>query len=249
MSVACKSCGFENDSTRVLCHSCGVKLGPSLKTKVPSSGTIHPTDVAKMSGPTATSPSSKGSFGKVLLWCLLVVFMIVVIAAFLPPEAVPPSVPTDRGLARRWTALVTSASTAGSVRAFALPAADLNTWLVSTVKLQPVEGDLRLQPERVYAVAENGRIRVGLEVALPAAGRIYLEGVYVPVRQSGKYVLEPNLFRLGRLPLPGFLGWPVQRQFDALSQALALPLAPFAGASYIGIDPDTITLRWGGTGG
>jgi hypothetical protein len=85
---------------------------------------------------------------------------------------------------------------------------------------------------------------VGLEVMVAGAARVFFEGDYEPVRREGGYILEPRRYSVGRLPLPVLLGWPVQKQLDGLAEALAGPLGQLARASYIGVSPEMVTLRW-----
>ncbi|MFM8458319.1 MAG: hypothetical protein ACKOB0_05160, partial [Chthoniobacterales bacterium] len=102
-------------------------------------------------------------------------------------------------------------------------------------------------PRRVYVVPSNGRFRLGLELGLPAEKAVFMEAEYVPVRAGSGYTLQPAKYRIGRLPLPAFLGYPVERQFGGLREALAVPLGQLATASFIEVGPETVSLRWPGT--
>jgi hypothetical protein len=87
-----------------------------------------------------------------------------------------------------------------------------------------------------------------LEVNLAGVTAIFFEGDYAPVRGGNGYTLEPRRYSVGRLPLPVLLGWPVQKQLDGLGEALTGPLGQLSRASYIGVSPETVTLRWSGSG-
>lgn len=243
MGLRCASCGYENDPTRVYCHSCGTKLERVASAAAPPTGFTHPTDALKMKKPRAPLAGVKyvTTLGKLVL---LAALAAAVVLAFLPPSDVPPPVAADEGLSGRLAGLLDDASSSREPRAFALPAADINRWLVSGVALQSVDAPLKLRPQRVYAVPGNGDVRVGLELVWPGVGRVFLEGDYAPVRKAGGYTLEPRGYSIGRLRLPVLLGWPVQRQMDGLAEALAGPLGQFARASHIGIDPESVALRW-----
>jgi hypothetical protein len=69
----------------------------------------------------------------------------------------------------------------------------------------------------------------------------------VPVRAGAGYILQPAGYAIGRLPLPVLLGYPVERQFDGLRNALAVPLGQLAKASFIEITPESVSLRWSGS--
>lgn len=243
MGLHCASCGYENDPTRVYCHSCGTKLERVASASPPPTGFTHPTDVLKMKKPRA--PLAWGKyFGALAKLAVLGGLATAVVLALLPPYDIPPPVAADEGLSARLTGLLEDASSAAEPRAFALPAADINRWLVSGVALPGVDAPFKLRARRLYAVPGRGDLRVGLELVLPGAGHLFVEGDYAPVRKPGGYTLQPRRYSIGRLPLPVLLGWPVQKQMDGLAEALATPLGQFARASHIGIDPESVALRW-----
>lgn len=247
MGLRCSSCGYDNDPTRVYCHSCGTKLERGGAAAPPPTGFTHPTDVAKMKKP--RQPVEWGRyFGAFWRLAVLAAVVAAVVMALLPPYQVPAPVAADDSLATRFSGLLNDASSAGEARAFGLSAGDVNRWLVSTVKLEEGTGAVKLRPERLYAVPGEGQVRVGLEVALPGAGHVFFEGDYAPVREGQGYTLVPRRYSIGRLPLPVLLGWPVKKQFEGLAEALAGPLGQLARASYIGVTPEKVTLRWSDSG-
>ncbi|MGA1539883.1 MAG: zinc ribbon domain-containing protein [Chthoniobacterales bacterium] len=246
MALLCASCGYENDPTRVYCHNCGVRLERG-NVAPPPTGFTHPTDVAKMRKP--RQPVAWGRYFSALFKvAFLAVLVAAVVLALLPPLDVPDPVEPDENLASRLGSLLNDAATSPEARAFGLPAGDINRWLVSSVALQGAGGTIQLQPERLYAVPENGQVRVGLEVNLAGVTAIFFEGDYAPVRGGNGYTLEPRRYSVGRLPLPVLLGWPVQKQLDGLGEALTGPLGQLSRASYIGVSPEMVTLRWSGSG-
>jgi len=245
MGLRCSGCGHDNDPTRVYCHNCGVKLERGGATTAPVTGFTHPTDVAKMKRPRAAVPWGKYFAFLAKLFVFAAVAAIVG-AALLPPRDVPPPVPPDMALAERLSGLASDSSLAGSPRSFAVPAADAARWFASMVKFAPTESRFQLDPERVYIVQGDGTMRVGLIASLLGAVRIYFEGDYAPVPSAGGYALRPLRYSIGRLSLPVALGWPVERQMAALGDSLSGPLAPLANASFIGVTPDELTLRWAG---
>jgi hypothetical protein len=246
MAVRCASCGYENDPTRVYCHSCGTRLERGA-TAPPTTGYTHPTDVAKMKKP--RQPVAWGRYFSAL-WKLVVLALLAaaVVLALLPPSNLPAPVEPDKNLAARLSGLLDDASSSSAARAFGLPAADINRWLASSVALQGGGGSVQLKPERLYAVPGEGQVRVGLEVTVGGAGHVFFEGDYEPVRGDNGYTLEPRRYSVGRLPLPVLLGWPVQKQLDGLARALAGPLDQLSRASHIGINPEMVTLRWSDPG-
>jgi len=243
MGLPCTACGFNNDPTRVYCHSCGVKLDRGAAEAPAPTGFTHPTDVRKAKARRGTI-NWRGAFGLLLKLLVLSGLGCVVYLALLAPLDLPPPVHSNEGLAQRINSLVSTSAAARSTRSFSIPSADLNSWLVSSVKLHKGGGAFSMHPERVYAVPGNGSIRVGLEVSLPQAGRTWFEGDFMPVRTNGAYILQPLAYSVGRLPIPVPVGWLVARQFEGLAEALKGPLHGLAAASQIDVRPDSVSLRW-----
>lgn len=186
-------------------------------------------------------------FAFLLKLCVLGALVGAIVLALLPPHNLPAPVTGDEELAERISGLIGDASEAGSARSFAIPASDLQSWLVTMVKFQGMTGVLALDPRRVYVLPSDGRFRLGIELGLPAEKAVFMEGEYVPVRAGNGYTLQPAKYCIGRLPLPSFLGYPVERQFQGLKEALAVPLGHLAKASFIEVSPKTVSLRWSGT--
>jgi hypothetical protein len=244
MSLHCAACQYDNDPTRVYCHSCGAKLERGAASPPPPTGFTHPTDVLKTS---KERPPLAWSAGLAALVRLAVLGGLVwaVVLAFLPPHDIPAPVPADQDLADRLSALVADSSAPDGTRAFAVPAADVSAWLASNVTLHPADGALSyLNPERVYFVPRQGDFRLGLETAVPMGFRVYFEGVYAPVRDASGCTLQAKRLSIGRLPLPPVLDLLVRKQFESLRGALETPLGQLASADEILITPDAVNLRW-----
>jgi len=246
MGLRCASCGYDNDPTRVYCHSCGTRLERGAQAAPAPTGFTHPTDVANMKKP--RQPREWGKFfGALFRFALLAALLAAVILALLPPHDLPAPVAPDEMLAGRLSALVATSAEADGTRAFTIPAADINKWLVTSVALKEQPDSLvKLRPERLYAVPGDGDLRVGLEAKLPVGPSLYFEGLFAPVPEGAGSGWQTRRFSVGRLPLPSFAGLLVERQLAGLASELSAPLAQLASASHIGITPETVTLRWSG---
>lgn len=245
MGLRCASCGYDNDPTRVYCHSCGTRLERGPEAAPPPTGFMHPADVANMEKPRSRVPWGK-YLGALVHLLVLSGLLGAVALALLPPVAVPPPVAADDNLARRLDDLVAASAGAGGARAFSIPAADINLWLVSSAVLREDSGRLGFRPERIYAVPGDGAVRVGVQTKSPFGWPVYLEGIFVPVRDGDGTGVEVRQYAVGRLPLPLFASPLVEHNFANLAEALADPLGHLARASHIGITPETVTLRWSG---
>lgn len=247
MGLLCTECGYDNDPTRVYCHSCGKRLERGAETVPPPTGFTHPTDVLKAQR--AGKSLEFGPYVSVLVKLLVLGALAAgIVLALMEPQDVPPAVPKDEQLATRLSSLLADASSADSTRGFGVGADEVNRWLVSVVQFQPQDSPLKLRPDRIYAVTGNGVIRVGVVAELPWSWPLYIEADYAPVRGGGGYKLEPRGYAIGRLPLPVYLGWPVKRQFEGLGEALSASLGELAKASNIEITPETVKLRWADDG-
>ena len=243
MGLRCSNCGYDNDPTRVYCHSCGGRLERGAATSPPT-GFTHPTDVAKMKKPRQALEWRKYASALVRLLILAGIAAAVVLA-LLPPRNLPPPVEADEGLARRLSSLLASSAGAGGTRAFSIPAGDVGKWLASSVALKGQDGGLvRIKPERVYAAPGEGVMRVGVETSTSFGLHLYFEGLYEPVAEGEGSGLAVRRLSVGRLPLPWLAGLFAERQLVGLGDALAVPLGQLARASHIGITPETVTLRW-----
>lgn len=246
MAIRCTGCNYENDPTRVYCHNCGVKLERGGSAPPAPTGFTHPTDALKMKRP--RTPVAWGKyFSFFFKFTIVAVLAAVVILALLPPRDVPPPAMPDQKLAQRWSGLISDAASADSARSFAVPALDVQRWLATVVQFQHPESPWNLDPKRIYASQGDGVIRVGIEASLFKVTDLYFQGDYAPVPAGAGYTFKPVGYSIGRLPLPLFFAWPVERQLFGLGDALAVPLSQLAKASRIDVTPQEITLRWAGT--
>ena len=242
MGLACLSCGYDNDATRVYCHNCGLRLERKTMAAPPTGFTpaaeITAARTRKRSLPWGAY------FSALVKWLMLAVVAGLVVMALLPPPNIPARVATDENLATRLNGLIEDSAGATGARAFSVSAVDASVWLATMVR-RPVgfENSL-LKPERLYLVPGEGEALVGFECALPWGQNVYLEGVYAPETTGRGTTLVPRRYSIGRLPLPGVSGYLVQRQFDGLASALQVVLRPLSQASQIDVTPQAITLRW-----
>ncbi len=249
MSLKCSSCGYDNDPTRVYCHNCGEKLQAGEEASALPGGFTPVQELAARPPARKRRPIAWGAlFSGLLKVVILAGLTAAVVLAVLPPLDLPPPVQADERVAERINDMLKGASASSGAISFGLPGEEVQKWFVSSVHFKSPEGFVSLRPERVYAVLGNSNVRVGLQAALPVAVSIYFEGDYEPVREGNSYVLRPKRYSVGRLPLPVILGWPVERQLCGMEEALAPSLERLARASYIGVTPERVTLRFAGRG-
>lgn len=240
MSIRCASCHYDNDPTRVYCHSCGIKLERG-KAPPPPTGYTHPTDAVRRDRAHIPWGKYLGFFARVFA---LAGMSAILAAALLPPRGVPPVISPQDGLSDRTATLLNDFAVTGG--GFAKSADDVHQWLVSTVRFADSGKFAMLKPERVYSRQGEGYICIGLQASVLDLFSVYFEGDYSPVRMGQRYRLEPVRYSVGRLPLPVELGWPVQRQLAGLPDALGGSLETLSRASRIGISADSVSLHWAG---
>lgn len=242
MGLACLSCGYENDATRVYCHKCGLRLERKSMAAPPTGFT----PAAEITAARTRKPSIPwGSYFAAMVKLLILgVVASAVVVAVLPPPNIPPRLASDESLANRLNGLIEDSAGAAGARAFSVSAVDAGVWLATMVRMPTGSETSLLKPERLYLVPGEGEALVGLECALPLGLKVYFEGVYAPETTGGGTTLVPRRYSVGRLPLPGVTGHLVQRQFDGLASALQVALRPLSQASQIIVTPQAITLRW-----
>lgn len=242
MGLACLSCGYDNDATRVYCHNCGLRLERKTMAAPPTGFT----PAAEITAARTRKPSFPwGSYFAALVKLLILgVFAGLVVLVLLPPPNVPSRLASDENLAKRLNGLIEDSAGAAGTRAFSVPAVDASVWLATMVRMPSGSENSLLKPERLYLVPGEGEALVGLECVLPVGLKVYFEGVYAPESSGGGTTLVPRRYSIGRLPLPEVAGYLVQRQFDGLATALQGALYPLSQASQINVTPQTITLRW-----
>lgn len=244
MGLRCASCGYDNDPTRVYCHSCGGRLERGADAPPPPTGFMHPTDAAKVRKP-ARVPWVRYVVAAFRL-AILAALSAAVLLAVLPPRDLPPPVAVDEELAERLSALVAASAMADSPRAFRVPAADIDRWLVSSIAPPTEAGRFGFRAARVYAVPGSGQIRVGIEMESPVGWPLYFEGIFAPAPVDGRQRLAAQRYAVGRLPLPVSAAPLLEARFAEVAAALEVPLAQLSRASHIGVTPETVTLRWSG---
>lgn len=242
MGLACLSCGYDNDATRVYCHNCGLRLERKAMT-APPTGFTPAAEINAVRQRRPSLPWSSYFFALIKLVVLAAVLGSFVLAA-LPPKNVPPKLAEDPGLVDRLNGLIKDSAGAAGTRAFNVPSADASVWFQSMVKPSSSSEFILLKPERVYLVPQEGDALVGLQCAVPGGWQIYFQAVYAPESSAGGTTLVPREYSIGRLPLPGLSGYLVQRQFDGLATALRGALQPLSQASQINVTPQNITMRW-----
>ena len=245
MSLRCIACGYENDPTRVYCHSCGLRLE---RTAAAPTGFTPPEETQKVRRKRSGGIPWRAAFAALVRLVVMVAVLAGIALAFWPPVDVPAPVAADEQWAGRLNSLIATAASGPGGVAFSLPADDVNKWFATAIKPAANSDDFRLRPERVYGVPCDGTLRVGVQAALPLAGRIYFEGDYMPVREAGGYSLAARRYSVGRLTIPVALGWPVARQMDAMAGALEPVLGGLARASDIELTPQAVKLRWSDKG-
>ncbi len=245
MGLACQSCGYDNDPTRVFCHNCAARLVSSGGGAPPSGFTPAPQLQAARQKPTRGLPWAE-LFRAGIRLLVPGLLLAALVLAFLEPVGVPP--PADplpeAEVAAVDGLLRDSSSVMDGSRSFALPVEKINGYLAAVVRPAAAGGDTwRARPQRAYVVGGEGNLRLGLEIALPV-GRMFLEETLQPEIDGQGSTLRVVAAHLGRLPVhPLLAGWidvPLQR----LAGALHPQVAALGGADSVKIGGGQVTLQW-----
>ena len=215
MNLACKQCGYENESERVYCHNCGSKLDRSVLPEATrqtseSSGAVR-RRIRDLSNPGRFTLSRllKMIFSAVLYGFIAAAL----IAAALPPSEVPPRVETLE--APEVTSLIEKSL--GSRQPITFSQDQLNEYLSRTIRARKSENWMKY--ERTFVRLRPGTAWTSLEFSL-FDYPLYATVGYDPVREGGKIVAKNVGGYLGRLPvhpvLMPYLTSPFQTLWDAL---------------------------------
>ena len=104
MGLACLSCGYDNDATRVYCHNCGLRL--ERKTMAaPPTGFTPAAEITAARKRKRSLPWG-AYFSALVKLLMLAVVAGLVVMALLPPPNIPARVASDENLATRLHGLI-----------------------------------------------------------------------------------------------------------------------------------------------
>ncbi len=217
MNLACKQCGYENETQRVYCHNCGAKLDRSVlpedtqRKKNESPGAVRKR-VRNFGSP---GRFTLGRLVKMILSAVVYGFIAAaLIAAALPPHDLPkvagdsldaPAVPyeIEDALAAR--------------RSLVFSEDQLNAYLARAIRAR--KSDSWTQYKRTFVQLKPREVWTSIEYTI-FQHPIYLSVGQSPKVEGGKLTADYVGGRMGRLPIPAALMPFLVKPFATLADAL-----------------------------
>ena len=205
--LRCQNCGYENESQRVYCHSCGTKLDrsalPSELTARKNTSKVEQ-HIRRMTNPRRGVIS--GTFkalGKSLFVAAVLAFLVVI---FLTPEEAPAPLGTNE-LANAPTIYddLTNGSSQPPSRRMVYSEVGANAYLQSAYRARDIDFYLiPLRFERAYTKFNEGNVSITGQISLLGLS-MYAGGTYTLNLKSGKLDRTCLGGHVGRLQIPGIL--------------------------------------------
>lgn len=217
MNLACKQCGYENESERVYCHNCGTKLDRSIlpedtKKKKSESPAAVRKRVQKFGSP------GRFTLGRLVKMVLSAVIYGFVAAALIAIALPPHNLPKAAGDLLDTPAIPYEIEDAlAASRPVAFSEDQLNAYLARAIRSK--KSDSWAQYTRTFVQLKPEQIWTSLEYA------IYGYPVYISVGQKpriegGQLKADYVGGSLGRLPLHSALMPFLVKPFDTLAEAM-----------------------------
>jgi len=252
--VQCPACGYENDATRVFCHSCGVRL-PRTEDQIKEKAEQNrqATEDAKKVLREGHKKANKRSIKDLLASAVhalitmgfYAAFAAAFILAFRAPENLPPPGEPNERLVQAGERQITNASKPGFKGTIATSQEQVNDYLASKDILQSrtifmlIEAKVR----RLFVVLENGDFTFGLEYSLMGAP-VYLTTNFAITGSPGAFSLEILGGSIGRLPVHPVVFEKGIKWYQPAAEALHGQLEILSEAESVSVTPDYVKLTW-----
>lgn len=248
--ITCQSCGFANETTRVFCHQCGVRLD---KPAVPTA----PAPVARTRPNLAKSTAQK----KPLFDPFSVVFSLIsssifaaLLAAIILSLRPPVDIPTQEGANAAQAAAVqerlSQAAQAvqaddleASPRQFIATSEEINSFLASRVSIRQAGASSTASEAHPFITLENQSFILGMQINLSKL-EIISQRRYRVAGSPGHLTLQIVNNQIGSLPLPEFLGNLLMGWTKGVGQAFSSQLGQIQTAENVHIGSGNVQIIW-----
>jgi transcription initiation factor TFIIIB Brf1 subunit/transcription initiation factor TFIIB len=222
--IKCAECGYENETERVYCHNCGVKLDRSLFPKEPEKPSPSKTRRRVKSLTKPNSGFFVGFWKKLFSTLLWAAFVAAIVQIVRPPRDIPKMPNTPLVEAAPISLILEDAIQKGSARPIRLSAQNVNNYLFNTVrsKANGVFKDY-VKFDRAFVVANEGVLEISVQQSVmeyPFYATTFYE---LNMKEDGSGLDAKNVGgRFGSLPIHPlimpFLEYPVQKLWSAMKR-------------------------------
>lgn len=254
--IVCPSCGFANETARVFCHQCGVRLPRTMsqmadvaKTNDQSKEKEKSILKGQVEKTTKVSFDFSGLLASVIASVIKLVPIAAVIAAgilvFRLPDGLPPVANKKSPQSLMMEALIQAAESGDYQGKVSYTETQINDYLAKVVQLEGKEISLlgQLRFDRTFVQLGENVFQIGLEFDV-AGQHFVLRSEFQPVLISNHYALELRSSSIGCLLIPSvviqsFFAW-----YQPVSQALQPQLKTLSQAQSIRISPKAVEVSW-----
>jgi hypothetical protein len=248
--IGCQACGHQNPLGRVFCQKCGTKLDLS-KVRAPGIGGGEPG-----SNVTIGVKKDDGKKGKnalktaIRIFDVLLIVALVAVIALVWQEPPVPSISDSPSMADKVKLEREKLEFAISVkRAYKLSISDvaLNSYLAAVSDIDKVEESGVFRTDKTVLVPQQDLVNV-VSIRRVVVGswqkQIVLQYLGRPVVDGGEFRMQAVSGTIGKLPVPGFLMGPYERNFARLFQNFSKEQELLGKLAQIQVEDKKVTLQY-----
>lgn len=256
-TIVCPACNHENESSRVFCHNCGVRLPRTeeqieqeAKTNQEASEKARQVRQGKYKFKNRPALDWRelvaGTFVSLVNLGLMGVFLAAVILMFRAPADLPRPTAPNAAMAQAGDEQLLQAARPDYTGTLSATAPQISAYLAAKLSLKTKDlGFGFSEVERSFVVLGQQEFSFGLlyrVFGLP----LVLQSSFRVTGQSGEFGLELAGGSIGRLPVHPLIFQKVIKWYEPVSQAMEPQLETLARAQSIEITPTQAEIRWEG---
>jgi hypothetical protein len=257
-SIICPACQHENESSRVFCHNCGVRLprteeqveeeaktnqAAADKARLVREGKFQFKDRNRINWRELVS----GAFVGLVNLSIMAAVLAAVILMFRPPADLPPPVVAGAEMARAGDEQLLQAAQPGYTGNLSGTPAQISAYLGAKLSLKTKDlGFGFSEVDRSFVTLGSGEFTFGLVYRM-FGFPLVLRSEFRLTGQSGEFGLDVAGGSIGRLPVHPIIFSRVLKWYEPVAEAMEPQLEALARARSIEITPAQVTVRWEGS--
>lgn len=253
---ACRTCGCENDSTRIFCRNCGSRLKEDVADGTPprpqpkpatAAGRGQAAQLATKANTRRNRRTLRGVAGVLVFEFLSLAILGALIASLVQmarsPDGLLPELPVQDARADSLLDQVEQASQRRYGSTLTITTEAANNFLASRIGEQSAGNAFGARLTGSYVVPGEQTFRFGVVQSVGPLD-IHLELHAAPIREGNGISAQLTGASIGRLPIPGPLAPLFAKSFQPVLSRLSGPTGLVQSAQAIAISPDQTILQW-----